>query len=74
LKERQILLQEAIGAMNDPPPPLVTSSMERLTRLMEKAEPVLQENLPVDLSERSPFTLESSTVWKEISHARGKTV
>jgi putative permease len=47
LKERQLLLWEAIGAM-DAPPPLVTSSMERLTSLMEKAEPVLQEFLPVE--------------------------
>ena len=30
--------------------PLVTSSMERLTRLIEKAEPILQANLLVELS------------------------
>jgi putative permease len=55
LKERQILLWEAIEAMEDPPPPLVTSSMERLTRLMEKAEPVFQEVLPAEPSELNPF-------------------
>jgi len=45
LKERQTQLGEAIKAMNEPPLPLVTSSMERLARLIEKAEPVLQEDL-----------------------------
>jgi putative permease len=55
LKERQILLWEAIEAMEGPPPPLVTSSMERLTRLMEKAEPVFQDVLPVEASELNPF-------------------
>ncbi len=32
--------------MDEPPPPLVTSSMERLTHLIEKAEPILQADLP----------------------------
>jgi len=41
-------LETAIQAMNEPPPPLVTSSMERLTRLIEKAESVLHEDLPVE--------------------------
>jgi len=35
-----------IQAMDEPPLPLVTSSMERLTRLIEKAEPFLQTGLP----------------------------
>jgi putative permease len=51
LKERQTLLWAAIVAMNEPPPPLVTSSMERLTHLIEKAEPILQAGLPAEPSE-----------------------
>ncbi|HEX6303931.1 MAG TPA: AI-2E family transporter [Anaerolineales bacterium] len=46
LKERQARLWEAIRAMDEPPLALVTSSMERLTHLIEKAEPVLQAGLP----------------------------
>lgn len=46
LKARQARLWEAMRAMDEPPPALVTSSMERLTQLMEKAEPVLQAGLP----------------------------
>jgi putative permease len=42
LKERQALLWATIEALDEPPLPLVTSSMARLTQLMEKAEPVLQ--------------------------------
>lgn len=42
LKERQALVWTTIKAMDGPPPPLVTSSMERLTQLLEKAEPVLE--------------------------------
>jgi hypothetical protein len=41
----------AIKAMDEPPLPLVTSSMERLTRLIEKAEPVLQAALPAEPAE-----------------------
>jgi putative permease len=40
LKERQAQIQTIIAAM-DEPPPLITSSMERLTSLMDKAEPAL---------------------------------
>jgi hypothetical protein len=46
LKERQAHLQAAIKEMDELPPPLVTSSMERLTSLLEKAEPILQAALP----------------------------
>jgi predicted PurR-regulated permease PerM len=46
LKERQALVWEAIKAMDEQPMPLVTSSMERLTHLIEKAEPILQAGLP----------------------------
>lgn len=42
LKERQAQVWAIVKAMDEPPPPLVTSSMERLTRLIEKAEPVLE--------------------------------
>ena len=60
LKERQARLWDSIKAMDEPPLPLVTSSMERLTQLIEKAEPILQAselaaselaaNLPADPS------------------------
>jgi len=58
LKERQTLVWAAIKAMDEPPLALVTSSMERLTLLIEKAEPILQAGLlaaaqPVEPSE--PF-------------------
>jgi putative permease len=42
LKERQARLWDTIKVMDEPPPALVTSSMERLTLLIEKAEPILQ--------------------------------
>jgi predicted PurR-regulated permease PerM len=46
LKERYAQLQVSIEQMEGPPPPLVVSSMERLTGLLEKAEPIL-ENAPI---------------------------
>jgi predicted PurR-regulated permease PerM len=46
LKERQARLWEIIGALEGPSLPLVTSSMERLARLIEKAEPILQAGEP----------------------------
>lgn len=51
LKERQALVWAAIKAMDEPPLALVNSSMERLTRLIEKAEPILQAGLPAEPSE-----------------------
>jgi putative permease len=45
LRERQAQLQAAIDQMEGKPPPLVASSMERLTGLLERAEPIL-ETLP----------------------------
>lgn len=42
LKERQAQVWDIIKAMDEPPPPLVTSTMERLTLLLEKADPTLQ--------------------------------
>jgi predicted PurR-regulated permease PerM len=41
IRERQAQLQAAIENIPGPPPPLVVSSMERLTGLIEKAEPYL---------------------------------
>ena len=46
LKERQSRLRAVIKEMDELPPPLVISSMERLTGLLEKAEPILQAALP----------------------------
>jgi predicted PurR-regulated permease PerM len=48
LKERQEHVWAAIRAMEEPPLPLVTSSMERLTHLLMKAEPILQTTLPAE--------------------------
>ena len=42
LKDRQGLVGEAIQVMAEPPLPIVTSSMERLARLIEKSEPILE--------------------------------
>lgn len=42
LKERQAQLWATIRAMDEPPPPLVTSSMARLAQLIEQAESTLQ--------------------------------
>jgi hypothetical protein len=44
LKERQVRLEAAIHEMEEAPPPLVVSSMQRLHDLLEKAEPILQAN------------------------------
>jgi len=41
LIERQARMWDTIREMDGPPLALVTSSMERLTRLIEKAEPIL---------------------------------
>lgn len=46
LKERQARLRLVIEEMEGPPPPLILSSMERLTGLIDKAEPILQKALP----------------------------
>jgi putative permease len=50
LKERQERVWATIRAMEEPPLPLVTSSMEQLTRLIVKAEPILQAALPAEPS------------------------
>ena len=49
LQERYSLLRTAVQSMTEPPSPLVTSSMERLSDLMDKAGPVLEEVLPLEL-------------------------
>lgn len=55
LKQRQVVVLAAIEAMDEPPLPLVISSMERLTRLIEQAEPILQAALPAQPT--GPFHL-----------------
>jgi len=50
LKERQSRLSAVINEMDELPPPLVVSSMERLAGLLEKAEPILQVALPAEPS------------------------
>ena len=51
LVERQEHVWATMKAMDGPPLPLVISSMERLTRLMVRAEPILQAALPAEPSE-----------------------
>ncbi len=58
IKERQERLKELIAAMDEPPPPLVPSSMERLNHLIGKAEPILQT---VPMVESSDPLLQVST-------------
>jgi predicted PurR-regulated permease PerM len=53
LKERQAHLWAVIKEMEEPPPPLVVSSMERLANLLEKAEHILPVVLPPEASK--PF-------------------
>jgi predicted PurR-regulated permease PerM len=48
LKERQERVWATIRAMDEPPLPLVTNCMERLSHLMAQAEPILQASLPAD--------------------------
>lgn len=45
VRERYVRLQKAIARMEGPPPPIIASSMERLTELMERAEPILVESV-----------------------------
>jgi putative permease len=51
LVERQEHVWATIRAMDEPRVPLVISSMERLTRLIAKAEPILRAALPAESSE-----------------------
>jgi predicted PurR-regulated permease PerM len=50
LKERQARAQDTVNTMDEPPSALVTNSVERLTQLLEKAEPILQAGLPSEES------------------------
>jgi putative permease len=53
LKERQARVREIIDELDEPPLALVTSSMERLTQLIGKAEPVLNAALLAEPDELS---------------------
>jgi predicted PurR-regulated permease PerM len=60
LKERQSHLWETIRAMDEHPIALVTSSMERLSQLIEKADPILQSPVePPDPFHPPPVPAES---------------
>jgi putative permease len=48
LRERQAQLLATIDEMEGPPPPLVVSSLERLSGLLEKAESILQDAPPLE--------------------------
>jgi putative permease len=55
LKERQAILWDSLKAMDEPPLPLVTSSMVQLARLIEKAEPILNANQATEPFEPFPM-------------------
>ena len=42
LKDRLVRIRETVEALDDPPIPLIVSSMEQLSNLIEKAEPILK--------------------------------
>jgi putative permease len=46
LKDRLVRLRETVQTMDEPPIPLISNSMEQLSDLIEKAEPILQGNQP----------------------------
>jgi hypothetical protein len=50
LKVRQGMVWDIIKHMEEPPLPLVTTSMERLALLIAKAEPILEGTLPAEPS------------------------
>ncbi len=52
LKERKAQVWANIHAMDEPPLPLLTSSMARLTALIDKAEPILEAALSVEPAAR----------------------
>lgn len=66
LKARKAQLEAAIEEMDHVPPPLVISSMERLTDLLEKAEPILKDAFPDEppnaFHPSQPVANEDSTV------------
>jgi len=48
LKERMLQLRDTVNAMEEPRLPLITSSVERISKLIDEAEPVLKSGLMVD--------------------------
>ena len=48
LKNRYKHLQDSVQVMEEPPPPIVASSMERLEELLAKAEPFLEPAQPAE--------------------------
>jgi putative permease len=50
LKDRLARIRETVEALDDPPIPLIISSMEQLSNLIEKAEPILKGIEPVESS------------------------
>jgi predicted PurR-regulated permease PerM len=72
LKERQDHIWETVKAMDGPPPRLVTSSMERLTQLIERAEPILQAALPAGSSELYNTTATVVTAGKTPASKRAR--
>ena len=55
LRERQERIWDTIRLMKEPPLALVTSSMEQLASLIEKAEPVLQASVSIPGISEDPF-------------------
>jgi len=53
LKDRQARVWDLVKEMDEPPMALVVSSMERLTQLINKAEPILEAVIPAESSNRS---------------------
>lgn len=53
LKVRQARLSAAVKELGEAAPPLVMSSMERLSSLITKAEPILKEGLPAEVFDLS---------------------
>ena len=64
MRDRYEHLQASIARMEGKPPPIISSSMERLTDLLEKAEPVLKESLPEE--ETPAFHPSQPVVSKEV--------
>jgi hypothetical protein len=62
LQDRQARLWEAIRTMDEPPLKLVTSSMERLSHLIEESKPILQASLLDKPSEGLPQSPKFSPV------------
>jgi hypothetical protein len=71
LRERQSRLRDTIKDMEEEPPPLVVSSMERLTELLARAEPILDTLIQKEESEpfhpSQPVGEETTTETKTLS-------